>query len=243
MRGDYKLCVVGLIGLGGGLVAARTASAAYLVAYEGDVLPTDAGWASTADQPDPLVYTESVANGIFTVDATATGGATVYYDRDLTFSQDDVAIEWRSQTSNDDGGSLFGFYVWGEEFASAVEMVWYADELHAYFDDDGIAPVEHFQAALSEGFHVFRLESTDSLFSLSVDGNVIASVELQSPVGVSSQVRFGLGKSGFSVPTKSQWDYVRISEVPEPACGAFLGVGIGFFLRRRKERALFDISR
>jgi len=211
------------------LATTSSTSAAYLIDYEGDVLPTEAGWTRAANLPDPLIYSESVSNGIFTIDATATGVATVYYDNHIASIQKDFVVEWRARTSNEDGASFVSFYL----YPSGFNTGWDSANVNMTFHD-GVEAAYYQNIPISMDYHVYRLESNGSLFSFSIDGIVVGSGVVADPQGKSADVRFGFVKNSHHIPTLGEWDYVRVWEVPEPTCVSMMAVLFAMQLLKRR---------
>jgi len=104
-------------------VATTSLEAAY-ISYEGDVFPENDGWIPGGSQEDPAVHTRSLMDGVFRIDATPLGAATVFCRKDVELTADAIAIEWRARTSNDDGYSYFSFLIDGDGLTSSIGLSW-----------------------------------------------------------------------------------------------------------------------
>ncbi|HPD32660.1 MAG TPA: PEP-CTERM sorting domain-containing protein [Phycisphaerae bacterium] len=225
--------------LGTFILFAATASleAAYII-YEGDVFPENDGWIPGGSQEDPAVYTRSLANGVFRIDATPLGGATVFYRKDVELTTDTVAIEWRARTSNDDGYSYQDLLIGGEDLTSDISISWRSSNavISLARDVGGLDRTVVGTPLLTSEFHTFRIESFGALFSVYIDGELQVSDTLQAPTGTNLWTQFGFGKDWYYVPTAAEWDYIRIDEVPEPSALLVLVIGLFMAVGRRCSR-------
>jgi hypothetical protein len=233
LRTSFVTCVV--------LSCFAPAMGAY-VAYEGEVFPEEGGWTAGPNGDDPSVYTRSIRDGVFIIDATAQGGATVSYERRIGLSSDDVYYEWRAATSNNDGGSGIGFILEGPAVYSQVLVSWTADFAWVLLDADTLTPGwDYTQYHLVPGaFHTFRIVAQGALHNVYIDGVPVASASLQSPSGTEARIQFGFTKSLANTGTQSTWDYIRIGPAPEPSSALFSALGGASLVlsrRRRSERA------
>ncbi len=220
------------------LFAATASLEAAYISYEGDVFPENDGWIPGGSQEDPAVYTRSLDSGIFAINATATGTATVFYRRDLQPTSDYVCIEWQAKTSNDDGYSYFSFLIDGDGLTSSIGLSWRASgAVIGMARDAGQLDDIVVGTPLSpDEYHVFRVESSGSLFAVYVDGLFQVSNALQSPIGTNLRAQFGFTKDWDLVPTTGSWDYIRAWDVPEPCASIMMTLILLAFAARRSCR-------
>ena len=206
------------------LPAVRAAATPYLIAYEGDVYPEEAGWERLASGGG---VERSIDSGVLTLydPSPPTEGKSDAYRLDRIGKLgpgigERWFAEWRMRTIWDefadvgvfiaeDAGLLALDFRLGETwFYSAKE-----DLLHSL---DGTM------------FHTYRVESVDMLnYSLFIDENWIWNGEFLPGTTWSSTVFWG--DQGFLVPSTSEWDYFHfgVSAVPSPGAFLLLAVGLG----------------
>ncbi len=219
------------------VLAGFTPAFGMYIAYEGEVFPEDDGWTVTGNPQDPSRYTRSISDGIFTIHATADGVATVYYERERPLTSNNIFYEWRSRTSNNDGASLISLSLMRPSFWSQIILGWRADQATAYFYQEAGIVSAWTQVSLTPGeFHTFRVESNGALHTLYIDGVERLSDELQAPTGLNGLVKFGFLKTHDNIPTESDWDYIRVGEVPEPCTLLLIGLGVACAKRPRRPR-------
>jgi hypothetical protein len=150
------------------------------LAYEGDVLPEQDGWTSTGNPPDPAIYTPSVAGGVLSIDATATGVATVNYEKGFAVTSNHLVCEWRSRTSNNDGGSdLAIYYLQDSPSFNEIVVSWRATSGFAYMLNHAEPFIYPTNFSLSpDVFHTFQVESDGPTYTLLVDGLVQLQAEI-----------------------------------------------------------------
>ena len=207
---------------------------AILTSYEANDFPEAEGWTAGGTPPEPTVFTRVVEEGILRVDATPLGAATVFYHTETQITDERMFVEWSAQTSNDDGSSYISIRLLGQEFYSKILTSWRADRVNVdLYPVVGDSLSIGVSVQLTPGdFHIFRVASDGAIFTVSIDGTPQIAAELQSPDGLAVLTQFGFTKFGYLVPTQSEWDYVRIGVVPEPASALPLSVGLLWIKRR-----------
>lgn len=204
--------------------------------YDATKYPEQDGWTAVGNTEEPDVYTRSIGGGIFSINATASGVATVVYERYVSLEAAHANYEWRSATSNDDGYSFLALVTRDGSALSNAVISWRATELVAYFFGGTGETTGFVREPLLPGQpHTFSLQSQGPSYGLYVDGLLRGSGELIVPADSQVQLQFGFVKNFNDIPTTSDWYYVHASDVPEPsslaACGTFLWFA---FIKRRR---------
>jgi hypothetical protein len=221
------------------LITPASAQAA-VVAYEGQVLPEDAGF-SRVTQYDPVRWCE---DGWFYQEIDVGGGTGEPYDGDYDDYRWPLAdfvgapyfVEWRMQTDAPDsevdwhnGGAFMVSYGGGVNFhfnmASGLARL-----LRGY-----PYPTEYFE--IEPGIpHTYRLEVYDGdYFEFRIDG---ALMDFGQPEDVfpTPDAELFFGARYYQSEHTTQWDYVHFGTIPEPTTGLLLVFGTAVVVLRRRLR-------
>jgi hypothetical protein len=82
-------------------------------------------------------------------------------------------------------------------------------------------------------FHTYRIESQGTLYTLYLDGIPLISQELVPASGLIAELQFGFSKSQHNLPTRGEFDYIRMGIVPEPGTLAFFLIAAPLVRKRR----------
>ena len=211
-----------------------SSAAGEYIAYEGDTFPENEGWSVVGTMPAPDQYTRSISGGVYTIAALAESDTTVRYKREVGFASDNVFYEWRSRTSNNDGYGAASMWFGQPGALSLVVVTWYADYGQVRFEPIAGEGYIWQNFALEPGkFHTFRVEGAGDDYAFLVDGNPVLASALQSPGTEDVSFRWGLNKQFVNIPTESDWDYVRMGEIPEPTTLLLFSGAMAPMVRRR----------
>lgn len=185
-----------------------------LYAYEGDVLPYEAGW--LIYNPCDQLCSESMEGGRFVLSAPSQTDSFNYHLR-IAYPPElpppSLWVEWRFRSNHPIIPVSDGCDGWFTvHYKGIFEWIFmYGD---AVYPASGIVGV--FGLALDE-FHTFRFESEDGVFyRLSVDGDVfLATYDVDKPNGANSLQFGGHGGCGDDwIPNmRNEWDLIRYGTI------------------------------
>jgi hypothetical protein len=206
-----------------------------VISYEGDRLPQEVGWTESSSIPYPDRFNAEATNGVLMLDSDADSSVTARWEQTFQAEEPQTKIEWCTRTSNNDGAGTLYIGIFGPTSTGLISVGHYADYVLLEYSPDSsainakskIIPIDAAEC------HAYEIVSTDSRFELLIDGMSQADMDLQTLESVSTMIRFGLSKISYNLPTTSEWDYVRVSTIPEPTTAIFLITCAVPLLRRR----------
>ena len=226
-----------------GLPSAR-ATAGLMMSYEGDETPEEGGWARHVAGDGPLLRrADGLLTQVFVRDAT--GGGAESYARPTPFDLDPgLFVEWRAKALVMDSarGDGMHFSIRDANHAESLRFEAWRDETgegwvyeRASFNT-GQRRWEIIPATSSD-WHSFRIRFVGpGKFVLSVDGQEIFKdtfpVTFPHEAG---DLTVSFGVESRSPATVTQWDYIRIGVIPEPATLALM---LPLFLAARSRRRM-----
>jgi hypothetical protein len=214
------------------LPAVHAAATPYLIAYEGDVYPEQAGWERYITGGG---VNRSLDNGIFTLQAVnpaPDGGSDQYiYDMQEQLNPDPGEFffaEWRVRLAPDSASSDVHVLIVPDN----QERAFYGVYATTLFADTWQYPTAYLDTTV---FHTYRLESFDMVnYTMFIDGDIVWQNEFCPGTTQSSLVRWGDG--GVFGASGSQWDFFRFGvAVPEPASCmmTFFALVVAVLIRKR----------
>lgn len=216
------------------VVASASASAdPYWVAYEGDDYPENQGWERVyGDENGPQQggSNRSLDDGLLVLDSTRNHLIydTYFWRQEINPDPGEMFIcEWRMRVISNagpaadsglgiarDGGGYLGFDL-GYDYVQSSREDW-----HLSF-----TPNE---------FHTYRIESIDMVrYSLWLDGAYAIDGTWVSSLN-ESYIGFGDARTGSTITSFAEWDYVRFGVVPEPVPLISIGIAMAWGFSRRK---------
>ena len=209
---------------------ARPASAAYLIDYEGDVLPEQDGWLSIGTPDDSSIFTRTNFNGVFTIDVVPNGSLMMAsYLRSCNLESKAVRCEWRSGISMDKWALAdFGLVFEGEGIRDEVgmEINDSAARLIVYPMSGGPRYYETNVLLNSSGIHDYRIDVVNNVVALYVDGTSQLVVDLGHVIGNEFSIQASYGNGGDGYPGRYELDYLRVYTIPEPSSLFIAAAGI-----------------
>ena len=124
--------------------------------------------------------------------------------------------------------SYGGLRIWIHDNTYLSRLDLYPDKIQVSGNFSGV----HLMDTM-DGYHTYRLEGQGTDLDVYVDGTPVLSLAA-GPGGGTPTLFFGDG--GGDNPTRSYWDYVTFTTVPEPATLSLLLAGSGLALIRRRRR-------
>ncbi|MGD8452760.1 MAG: hypothetical protein PVJ57_13150 [Phycisphaerae bacterium] len=203
-----------------GAVSAR-ADPFYLRYDADEVYPEDAGWERNLYDPGGLAK-RSLDAGWLTLDTRGSYAIwDMYYVHSTAFglrSAEQLRVSWRMQTLETDfvGGWNTDVDVFISNGDSEYVQLFLAPDYVAH-TEYGMEEPDHYVALEPGVAHSFLFTSSDMQeFELHVDGTfAFSGVFLWNALAGPNRVSFG--DKAIGLRSLSQWDYVEVAVVPEPA--------------------------
>jgi hypothetical protein len=196
--------------------------------YEADgTFPEQEGWSRWTYHPDPA-HVRTVADGVFSINSMASPGtADVYRVGGLDLvpgSGQLLRVDWRTRVLQQDVDDL-------DWFGDATMLVGRSNDQYASFNlgpavisaltpgYSGYRVISHLEAG---AWHTYSLLTDMQHYDLYVDGQLLFQDVLYTGTPETPNPRVSWGDSWSGAGSQSQWDYVRVSIVPEPG-GLLIG--------------------
>ena len=205
----------------------------FLVRYDANQFPEQVGWQRFGNDPHGLLV-RTIDNGIFTIDSRASFEITDWYFQHLDAlalePSEELRLEWRMRTVETDSfwqrtDVNLTISNLGQQF---VKMYLAPD--YVAVNEDGVEWPEHVYWFEAEGWHTFLFTSVDmEEYDLSVDGTHAFHGRFTRYL-MAGPNRVAFGDTFYGLTSLSEWDYLQVEVIPEPACGILAVVSAAVFV-------------